>query len=137
MSAPKEIEVGTTFKPKFGPDGLITAVAQDANTGQVLMVAYMNDQALKETIQTGKGVYYSRSRNKLWRKGEESGAVQIVKEILTDCDQDCIILKIEVAQGQCHVGYQSCFYRRIKPKTSDQLEFIAKPVYDPNEVYKK
>jgi phosphoribosyl-AMP cyclohydrolase len=137
MSAPKEIEVGTTFKPRFGPDGLITAIAQDAITNQVLMVAYMNDQALKETIQTGKGVYYSRSRNKLWRKGEESGAVQIVKEILTDCDQDCIILKIEVTQGQCHVGYQSCFYRRIKPNTPDQLEFTAQPVYDPSEVYKK
>lgn len=137
MSASKEIEIGTDFNPKFDAHGLITAVAQDAETGQVLMVAYMNEEALKRTIEIGQGVYYSRSRNKLWHKGEESGAVQQVQEILTDCDQDCLILKIKVNQGQCHVGYQSCFYRRVKPGAANQLEFVAKPVYDPDQVYKK
>ena len=137
MAANKQIELGTDFTPKFDADGLIPAIAQDAQTGQVLMVAYMNVQALQRTIETGQGVYYSRSRKKLWHKGEESGAVQKVQEILIDCDQDCIILKIEVDHGQCHVGYQSCFYRRLKPGAADQLEFIAEPVYDPNEAYGK
>ena len=136
MSAPKEIEVGTSFTPKFNRDGLIPAIAQDAATGEVLMVAYMNDEALAKTMETGQGVYYSRSRQKLWHKGEESGSVQQVQEILVDCDQDCIILKVKVSQGQCHVGYRSCFYRRVKPGTKGQLEFIAKPVYDPQAVYK-
>lgn len=137
MSASKEIETGLNFTPKFDSNGLIPAIAQDAKTGQVLMVAYMNSEALAETIKTGRGVYYSRSRNKLWRKGEESGNVQTVKEILVDCDQDCLIIKVEVPNGQCHVGYMSCFYRSLKPGTTDQLEFNAKPVYDPAEAYKK
>lgn len=137
MSAPKEVEVGTKFTPKFDADGLIPAIAQDAHTGQVLMVAFMNEQALSLTIEKGRAVYYSRSRRKLWAKGEESGHVQTVKEILVDCDQDCLILKVEVDQGQCHVGYQSCFYRRLQPGSADQIEFVAQPVYDPNEVYQK
>jgi phosphoribosyl-AMP cyclohydrolase len=137
MSAPKAIEVGATFTPRFDANGLITAIAQDAHTGAVLMVAYMNAAALTETLATGKGVYYSRSRQKLWRKGEESGHVQIVKEVLVDCDQDCLILKVEVDQGQCHVGYQSCFYRRVKAGDSKELEFVARPVYDPEAVYRK
>ena len=80
-------------------------------------------------------VYFSRSRQKLWRKGEESGHVQKVQRILVDCDQDCLILKVTVDQGQCHVGYQSCFYRAIKPSSANQLEFTAKKVYDPAEAY--
>ncbi|MCK4628495.1 MAG: phosphoribosyl-AMP cyclohydrolase [Sedimentisphaerales bacterium] len=137
MSAPKEIEIGTKFNPRYNEQGLIPAIAQDAGTGEVLMVAFMNEQALMETIATGNAVYYSRSRKKLWRKGEESGHVQKVNEILTDCDQDCLILKVEVDAGQCHVGYQSCFYRRVRPDSKDELEFIAKPVYDPQKVYDK
>ena len=137
MSASKEIEVGSGFRPRFDRDGLICAIAQDADTGQILMVAYMNDQALAETIQNGNAVYYSRSRKKLWRKGEESGHVQKVTEILADCDQDCLVLKAQVDAGQCHVGYQSCFYRRLKGGSKDQLEFVAEPVYDPQKVYKK
>lgn len=136
MSAPKEIETGLGFSPKFDAQGLIPAIAQDAQTGQVLMVAYMNQEALQETIKTGNAIYFSRSRQKLWRKGEQSGHVQKVKEILVDCDQDCLILKVSVDSGQCHVGYQSCFYRRVKPASNSELEFIAEPVYDPNEVYK-
>lgn len=137
LSAPKEIEIGTKFNPRYDKQGLIPAIAQDAGTGEVLMVAFMNEQALMETIATGNAVYYSRSRKKLWRKGEESGHVQKVNEILADCDQDCLILKVEVDAGQCHVGYQSCFYRRVRPDSKDELEFIAKPVYDPQKVYDK
>lgn len=137
MAAASEIEIGTTFKPKFDAQGLITAIAQDAQTHQILMVAYMNDAALAETLKTGRAVYYSRSRKKLWAKGEESGHTQNVERILTDCDQDCLILKVTVDAGQCHVGYQSCFYRGLKKDSANELEFVAQPVYDPNEAYKK
>ncbi len=136
MSAPKEVEEGLNFTPKFGDDGLITAISQDATTGDVLMVAYMNPEALKLTIETGNAVFFSRSRQKLWKKGEQSGHVQKVQQILVDCDQDCLILKVTVDQGQCHVGYQSCFYRALKPNTPADLELIAKKVYDPKEAYK-
>lgn len=137
MAVDRNIEEGLGFAPRFDANGLITAVAQDAVTGQVLMVAYMNDEALKATLVTGNAVYYSRSRKKLWRKGEESGHVQKVKEVLVDCDQDCLVLKVNVDQGQCHVGYQSCFYRRVKAGGMDRLEFVAEKVYDPAEAYKK
>lgn len=137
MAASSEVEVGTSFKPKFDAQGLIMAIAQDARTHQILMVAYMNDQALEQTLKTGRAVYYSRSRKKLWAKGEESGHVQTVKQVLTDCDQDCLVLKVSVDAGQCHVGYQSCFYRQVKQGTENELEFIAKPVYDPGDVYQK
>ena len=125
------------FLPKFGDDSLITAIAQDATTGQVLMVAYMNREALDETIQTGYGTYFSRSRGKLWRKGEESGHRQKIEQILVDCDQDCLVLKVAVEAGQCHVGYQSCFYRALKGPADKSLEFIAEKVYDPKQAYKK
>jgi phosphoribosyl-AMP cyclohydrolase len=137
MSVAKKIEIGTDFVPQFDAQGLIPAIAQDGQTGQILMLAYMNDQALARTLETGKATYYSRSRGKLWTKGEESGHIQKVREILVDCDQDCLILKVTVDAGQCHVGYQSCFYRRVTIGSDNQLEFIAKPVYDPNQVYKK
>ena len=137
MSGNKEIEQGLEFSPKFGSDGLITAIAQDAKTGEVLMAAYMNKEALDLTISSGNATYYSRSRGKLWKKGEKSGHVQKVKQILTDCDQDCIVLKVRVDSGQCHVGYQSCFYRALKADCDKELEFIAEKVYDPDEVYKK
>jgi phosphoribosyl-AMP cyclohydrolase len=137
VAADKNIEEGLALMPKFDTNGLITAVAQDAGTGQVLMVAYMNDEALRLTLTTGNAVYYSRSRKKLWRKGEESGHVQKVREVLVDCDQDCLILKVSVDQGQCHVGYQSCFYRRVIEGTTDKLAFVAEKVYDPAEAYKK
>jgi phosphoribosyl-AMP cyclohydrolase len=136
VAANKDIEEGLGFTPKFDANGLITAISQDAETGQVLMVAYMNEAALKETLRTGNAVFYSRSRKTLWKKGEQSGHVQKVKQILVDCDQDCLILKVTVDQGQCHVGYQSCFYRVVKQGTEDTLEFIAEKVYDPKETYK-
>jgi phosphoribosyl-AMP cyclohydrolase len=134
MSANSHIEEGLEFSPKFDSNGLITAISQDAATGQILMVAYMNKEALDLTISTGRAIFYSRSRKKLWKKGEESGHFQKVEQILVDCDQDCLILKVSVDQGQCHVGYQSCFYRQVE---NGKLNFIAKKVYDPSAVYKK
>ena len=137
MSATKELEENLEFWPRFDDNGLMTAIAQDATTGQILMVAYMNREALDETIQTGYGTYFSRSRGKLWRKGEESGHRQKIEQILVDCDQDCLVLKVAVDAGQCHVGYQSCFYRAVKGPADKKLEFIADKVYDPKQAYKK
>jgi phosphoribosyl-AMP cyclohydrolase len=135
VAAGKEIEEGLEFTPKFDKKGLMPAIAQDAETGEVLMVAHMNREALDTTIETGYGTYFSRSRGKLWKKGQESGHVQKVKQILVDCDQDCLILKVTVDAGQCHVGYQSCFYRAMKKGSRNELEFIAEKVYDPRNSY--
>ncbi len=137
MAADKNIEMGLEFNPKFDSNGLITAIAQDAKTHQILMVAYMNRKSLELTIQTGFAVYFSRSRQKLWKKGEESGHLQKAEQILVDCDQDCLILRVTVDTGQCHAGYQSCFYRALKKGSSKELEFIAEKVYDPKNIYKK
>ena len=137
MSSSKEIEEGAAFTPKFDANGLITAIAQDADTGEVLMGAYMNSESLAKTLESGRAVYYSRSRKKLWAKGEESGHVQMVERVLVDCDQDCLILKVRVDSGQCHVGYQSCFYRQVKAGNSTELEFVSEKVYDPAEAYGK
>jgi phosphoribosyl-AMP cyclohydrolase len=131
----KYIEKTNDFSPRFDANGLITAIAQDAKSNQILMVAYMNQEALQQTIDTGLATYYSRSRKKLWRKGEQSGHIQKVEQILVDCDQDCIVLKVIVEAGQCHVGYQSCFYRAIKGGNPKRLEFIAEKTYDPEKTY--
>ena len=131
------VEEGLQFNPKFDSNGLITAVAQDVGTGQVLMVAFMNQAALDLTIQTGYATYFSRSRQRLWKKGEQSGHLQKVERILVDCDQDCLVLKVAVDAGQCHVGYRSCFYRALKKGTGEELEFIAEKVYNPEETYRK
>jgi phosphoribosyl-AMP cyclohydrolase len=115
--------------------GLVPAVAQDAATGQVLMLAWMNRDAYEETLRTGRAVYYSRSRGKLWRKGEESGHVQEVRGVYVDCDADTILLKVnQVGGAACHEGYASCFFREVKP---DGLTVIAEKVFDPKAVYKK
>ena len=137
MTTKRNIEKSTDFTPKFDSNGLITTIAQDAKTGQVLMAAFMNRQALDLTIQTGFATYFSTSRQKLWKKGEESGHTQKVEQILVDCDQDCLLLKVTVDAGQCHTGYQSCFYRALKKGSSKELEFIAEKVYNPRETYKK
>jgi len=137
VATKQNIEEGTEFIPKFDDNGLIPAIAQDAETGQILMAAYMNRQALDLTIQTGYATYFSRARQKLWKKGEQSGNLQKVEQILVDCDQDCLILKVTVDAGQCHVGYQSCFYRALNKSTDKRLEFIAEKVYNPKEIYKK
>jgi len=133
----KDLEENLEFAPQFDGNGLIPAIAQDARTGQVLMVAYMNRQALNATIQSGYATYFSRTRKKLWKKGEESGHLQKVEQILVDCDQDCLVLKVSVDAGQCHVGYQSCFYRALSKNSDKKLEFIAEKVYDPEKTYKK
>ena len=137
MSARQEIEEGLDFVPKFDANGLIPVIAQDAETGQILMAAYMNREALDLTRKSGFATYYSRSRGKLWKKGEESGHKQAVEQILVDCDQDCLVLRVRVDAGQCHVGYQSCFYRQLKAGSGNKLEFLAEKVYDPKEAYKK
>ena len=137
MAANKIIEEQAEFTPKFDGNGLITAIAQDVKSGQILMVAYMNREAVDLTIQSGYATYFSRSRRKLWKKGERSGHFQKVDQILVDCDQDCLLLKVTVDRGQCHVGYQSCWYRQQRKGSSKKLEFIAEKVYDPQKTYKK
>ena len=137
MGTKQDIEEGVKFIPKFDDNGLISAIAQDSQTGQILMVAYMNRQALDATIQSGYATYFSRSRQELWKKGQQSGHLQKVEQILVDCDQDCLFLKVTVDAGQCHVGYQSCFYRALKKKTDKKLEFIANKVYNPKDIYNK
>ena len=116
-------------------DGLIPAIAQDWKTGEVLMLAYMNEAAWKRTLETGKATYWSRSRQSFWVKGESSGNVQLVKEILVDCDEDTVVLKIEqVGDAACHEGYRSCFFRRVD---GDGLTVVGTRVFDPKTVYKK
>jgi len=137
MRATQVIEKSLRFTPKFGKNGLIPAIAQDAKSGKILMMAYMNREALDLTIKTGFAVYFSRKRRKLWKKGEESGHIQEVQQILVDCDQDCLLLKVSVDAGQCHAGYQSCFYRALKKGSGKTLIFIAKMAYKAEKVYKK
>jgi phosphoribosyl-AMP cyclohydrolase len=137
MTAQPNLEEGLDFTPRFDSNGLIPAIAQEAKTGTILMVAYMNKEALEQTIRSGYAVYFSRSRGKLWKKGEESGHVQKVEQILVDCDQDCLILKVSVDDGQCHTGYYSCFYRAVSKDQGQRLELKAKKVYDPKKAYGK
>ncbi|NOX54852.1 MAG: phosphoribosyl-AMP cyclohydrolase [Planctomycetes bacterium] len=123
--------------PDFTKSELIPVIAQDQQTGDVLMLAYMNQEAYEETLRTGRVCYYSRSRQKLWRKGEESGNVQEVKEIYFDCDADTLLIKVnQVGGAACHEGYRSCFFRRIDPATG-QVQVVGERVFDPSEVYKK
>lgn len=141
----KELEEGDFFAPKFNSEGLIPAIATDHETGEVLMQAFMNEEALKKTLELGEVVYWSRSRNEIWHKGATSGLVQKVKEILTDCDQDCLVLRVEAIGGaSCHVGYRSCFYRsipfgdQIKSNEAVKLGWTQKEkAFDPEKVYGK
>ena len=137
MATNPAIEEGSEFIPEFDDNGLIPAIAQDVKTGQVLMMAFMNRAALDLTIQTGYATYFSRSRGRLWKKGEESGHFQKVEQVLVDCDQDTLVLKVTVDAGQCHVGYPSCFYRALEKGSDKKLKFIAEKTYDPEETYKK
>ncbi len=115
--------------------GLVPAIAQDADTGEVLMMAWMNREAYEETLRTGRAVYFSRSRQKLWRKGEESGNVQEVREVFVDCDADTILLKVhQIGGAACHEGYPSCFFRRVEP---DGWHVVGERVFDPKQVYRK
>ena len=137
--SPAEVEEGLAFAPKFDADGLITAVATDVASGDVLMVAHMNAEALAKTIASGEAWYYSRSRQRLWKKGEASGHIQRLVELRVDCDQDSLWLKVEqVGPGACHTGRRSCFYRAVPLGRGDPvaLEFRnADMTFDPHAVY--
>lgn len=114
-------------------DGLLPAIAQDAETGEVLMLAYMNAEGFAETVATGRAVYFSRSRGRLWRKGEESGHIQLVSSILVDCDPDTILLRVrQVGGAACHEGYRSCFFRELTP---EGCRIVGERVFDPADVY--
>jgi phosphoribosyl-AMP cyclohydrolase len=134
-----DIEEGLTFQPKFDAAGLVTCVATDAATGEVLMVAHMNDEALRKTIASGEAWYYSRSRQSLWRKGESSGHVQRVVEMRIDCDQDAIWIRVEQSGAACHTGRRSCFYRKVDAgEGGARLSFVdAERMVDPKAVYRK
>ena len=134
-----DLEEGLALTPKFDADGLVTCVAVDAASGEVLMVAHMNAEALTRTIATGEAWYFSRSRGALWKKGETSGHTQRVVEMRVDCDQDAVLIKVEQGGGACHTGHRSCFYRAVRicadgPVT---LEFREERVFDPAAVYNK
>ena len=138
----KEVEEGKYLSPKFDENGLIPVITTDFQTGDILMHGYMNDEALRKTIETKEVHYWSRSRKKIWRKGQVSGFVQIVKEIRIDDDQDSVWLSVNIGNGaSCHVGYRSCFYRSIplgKIKNDEELEMEfkeKKKIFDPKKVY--
>ena len=141
MASNTEVEEGTAFTPQFGADGLVTAVVTDVKSGDVLMVAHMNKEALRLTIESGEAWYFSRSRKKLWKKGETSGNVQRVAELRVDCDQDALWLKVEqVGEGACHTGRRSCFYRAVPLGKSGAmtLQFRdAEKAFDPKATYGK
>jgi len=139
----KEVEEGKYLSPKFDENGLIPVITTDFQTGGILMHGYMNDEALRKTIETKEVHYWSRSRKKIWHKGQVSGFVQIVKEIRIDDDQDSVWLSVNIGNGaSCHVGYRSCFYRSIplgKIKNDEELEMKfkeKKKIFDPKKVYK-
>ena len=139
----REVEEGKYLSPKFDKNGLIPVITTDFQTGDILMHSYMNDEALKKTIETKEAHYWSRSRKKIWHKGQVSGFVQIVKEIRIDDDQDSVWLSVDIGSGaSCHVGYRSCFYRSIplgKIKNEEELEMQFKEkekIFDPKKVYK-
>ena len=132
MSQP-DLETTRQLTPRFNDQGLIPAIVQDHDTGQILMMGWMNQAALTQTLETGLATFYSRSRQKMWIKGESSGHTQQVLEARVDCDQDVVLLRCKSNGPCCHVGYTSCFYRKITdPQT---LHIIEKKAYDPAEVY--
>ncbi len=126
-------ETGTTLDVKFDDQGLVPAIVQDAASGQVLMMGWMNEAALKQTLATRKATFYSRSRDKMWVKGESSGHVQEVLEARVDCDQDVVLLRCKAHGPACHVGYHTCFYRAAD--ADGGLSFVEERVFDPGEVY--
>jgi phosphoribosyl-AMP cyclohydrolase len=136
-----DLEEGLALTPKFDDGGLVTCVATDAATGDLLMVAHMNAEALAKTIATGEAWYYSRSRRALWRKGETSGHTQRVVEMRVDCDQDAVWIRVEQVAGACHTGRRSCFYRAVplgqQQGRAVKLEFSEARVFDPKAVYGK
>jgi phosphoribosyl-AMP cyclohydrolase len=149
MDAPPESNSHSPVPPepglaslKLDANGLIPAIIQDWKTGQVLMMAWMNRDSLARTLQTGKTHFFSRSRNKLWLKGESSGHVQHVKSVATDCDQDVLLIKVEQVGAACHEGYQSCFFRELEPLPAGSgqepgWKVVGNLVFDPKKVYAK
>ncbi len=142
----KTVESGLGFAPKFDAEGLITAVAVDADDGTVLMVAYMNEESLRLTLAWGEAVYFSRSRQEIWHKGKTSGHTQEVVEVLTDCDQDALVLRVrQHGEGACHTGYRSCFFRRVTVaapaedgnQAAGLVPVYASKAYDADAVYRK
>ena len=138
----KQLEEGLAFSPKFDADGLVPAIAMDAVTKEPLMLAYMNAESLRMTLELGEAVYWSRSRKEIWHKGKTSGHIQKVLEIRTDCDQDAVVLYVEqIGEGACHTGRSGCFYRRVAGSTASgapALEFIEEGrAFDPEKVYGK
>ena len=137
--SPSDLEEGRALTPKFDADGLVTCVATDAGTGDVLMVAHMNAEALAKTIASGEAWYYSRSRRALWKKGETSGHTQRVIEMRIDCDQDAVWIKVEQVEAACHTGRRTCFYRAVplgQHAGAVTLEFRDERVFDPKAVYR-
>jgi phosphoribosyl-AMP cyclohydrolase len=135
-----DIEEGLELQPRFDASGLVTCVATDAETGEVLMVAHMNDEALRKTVASGEAWYFSRSRNALWRKGEISGHTQRVVEMRMDCDQDAIWIRVQQTGAACHTGRRSCFYRKVDAggESGARLLFVdADKVFDPKALYRK
>ena len=139
----KEVEEGKYLEPKFDENGLIPVIATDFKTGDILMHGYMNNEALRKTIENKEAHYWSRSRNKIWHKGQVSGFVQKIKEIRIDDDQDSVWLLVDIGKGaSCHIGYRSCFYRSIplgKIKNNKKLEMKfkeKKKIFDPKKIYK-
>jgi phosphoribosyl-AMP cyclohydrolase len=150
MAGSTEVELGSKLQLKLDANGLITAVTVDADTHQILMVAFMNPAALEKTISSGKATYWSRSRQKFWVKGEESGNTQQVVGVYIDCDQDAVVVKVKQKGAACHNGFESCFYRQVIPTEGAkrekggtgealglELRTISKPVMDPNQMYGK
>ena len=138
-SSKEDIEKGLKLQPKFDQDGLIPCITTDVHTNEVLMFAFMNQDALEHTIQSGKVTYFSRSRQKLWVKGESSGQVQWLKELRTDCDQDVILCKADIGEkgASCHNGYRSCFYRKFENESGELVYDGGDPIFDPEAVYGK
>jgi phosphoribosyl-AMP cyclohydrolase len=129
-----EKDLDLNFRLQVGGEQLIIAISQDYKSSEVLMVAYMNKEAFMKTINTGKAHYWSTSRNKLWLKGESSGHTQEVQEVLTDCDEDAVLLKVKQNGGACHEGYYSCFFKKIQ-ENSGNLELVKEKVFEPENVY--
>lgn len=121
-------------KVSFNKEGLLPVIVQDINRGEVLMMAWMNREALKKTVDSGKAYFWSRARKKLWLKGESSGHYQLVREMWIDCDEDTLLIKVEQTKGACHKGYKSCFFRKINKE--GKLELIGEKVFEPGKVYK-
>ena len=121
---------------KFDADGLIPAIVQDSTSGEVLMMAWMNKEALEKTLETGKTHFFSRSRNKLWLKGETSGHLQHVRSVAVDCDADVLLIKVAQVGAACHDGYYSCFYREYKPSGETTWKVVGRKVFEPERVYR-